>query len=195
MKAPRSTYLAFSLFELLIVMFITSVILFCVAGLTSRTFRTLRFLQEKSRTLESATLGCERLASELREAVAITVPIPAGQVEFRKVRPSAPEAAGNDWQDFTIPAGAWSRNYASDASGVNQLAPVRYGVHGATSELQRTAAGQTTVVATDVNSFVVAPVAGATGSYSVRLALQEESRVIVFETVTTCPALQLDYAP
>lgn len=182
----------FTLIEIVIVLFLTGIILFAVSHLISRTFETLKFLQEKNRTLESATLGCERLASELSEAVSIDT-MAAGQVVFRKVRPSAPEAVANDYLDMSVPAEDWKRNYILDANGINQLAQVVYQVDSE-SKLRRTASAQTTLVATDVNAFEVSPLA-AEGCFLVSLSLQEKRRVIVFETIVTCPALQGDFSP
>jgi prepilin-type N-terminal cleavage/methylation domain-containing protein len=196
MTNPRPSKLrnpGFTLIEIVIVLFLTGIILFAVSNLISRTFETLKFLQEKNRTLESATLGCERLASELSEAVGIDTPISAGQVVFRKVRPSAPEAVANDHLDMSVPAEDWKRDYVLDANGINQLAQVVYQVDSE-SKLRRTASAQTTLVATDVNAFTVSPLV-AEGCFLVSLSLQEKRRVIVFETIVTCPALQGDFSP
>lgn len=180
LKPGGSARAGFSMVEVVIVLFLTGVMLFAVSGLISRTLETLKFLQEKSQTLESATLGCERLSSELREAVSVTTPIPIGKVSFVKVKPQAPLAVGNDMAADPV---GWTRSYSG-----GQLARVTYDVD-AESRLLRTVDSVSHLVATDVNAFVVTPAAGA-GSYLVSLSLQEKRRVIVFETIVTCPALQ-----
>ena len=80
----------FSLIEIVVVLALTSAILYTVALLTQRTVKTLNFLQRKSESIQSATLGCERLCSEMREAV--TRPSTGGSSSWRKVIPSAPIA-------------------------------------------------------------------------------------------------------
>lgn len=188
----RGDKAGFSLVEVVIVLFLTGLVLAAVSGLISRTLESLKFMQEKGRTLESATLGCERLSSELREAVAIDSPSPAGQVIFYKIKPSAPEAAGNDLSSNVEPQN-WRRNYQPDANGVNQRFKVSYLVDSE-RRLQRTADTMTTLVATEVNSFVVSPLAAA-GCFRVSLSIQEKRRIIVFETIVTCPALQVNFTP
>lgn len=182
----------FSLIEIVIVLFLTGLVLFMVSGLISRTLETLKFLQEKSQTLESATLGCERLASELREAVEIITPIPSGKVTFKKVKPSigspatlTPVAVGNDLS--ALPETWGARKYPS-----SQLGTVTYEVDSQ-SRLLRKVDGVDTLVATDVNSFAVTPRSADNDSFLVRLSLQEKRRVIVFEMVVNCPALQRGY--
>lgn len=182
----------FSLIEIVIVLFLTSVIMFAVAQLLARSFQTLRFLQEKSQTLESASLGCERLASEMREMIT-QLPQPDG-VRFLKVRPQAPVAVANPFGDLTVMADNWERSYASDYAGVNQLVEVLYRVNPA-EQLERTVEGQTTLVATNVNDFNVTPVSGAVGAFVINLSLREERRVVTFTTAVTCPALEQDWTP
>lgn len=178
----------FSLVEMVIVLFLTGAILLAVAKLISQSVGTLKFLQEKSQTMESATLGCERVASELREAVRLQS-FTSGLLRFHKVRPSAPEAVGNDYADVTISAEDWKRDY----SEINQLAEVVYQVNP-DSQLIRTAEGQSGAVATKVNSFVVATAPGV-GCFTVTLSIKEARRVIAFKTAVTCPGLQRAFAP
>ncbi len=180
----------FSLMEVVLVLFLSAILLYMVSNLLSRTLETLRFLKEKNLTLESATLGCERLASELMEAVVIDLPIGAEQVAFYKVKPGATPYLANDPES---PPENWKRNYQADATGTNQLTRVVYRVDSG-SKLVRQAEGQTSLVATDVNTFTVNPLP-AEGSFEVKLALQEKRRVVVFETVVTCPALREGYSP
>ena len=175
----KARFRGFSLIEICIVLFLTGLILFAVAQLIMRTLDSLKFLQEKSRTLESASLGCERLSSELREAVGVDLPIPIGQVSFRKVRPPAPEAVGNSPTD---PPEGWTRVYPAA-----QLASVLYQVDPQ-NRLTRSFGGNTTIVANDVNSFVVDNLGG--GSFKVSLAISEKRRIVTFETITTSASLQ-----
>lgn len=166
-------------------MFLTGIVLFCVAKLTSQSLETMKFLQEKSRTLESATLGCERLSSELSEAVEV---IPGSNaVGFRKIRPSALEVVGNSLDEDVV-ASSWTRTYPSGSQVL-----ITYEVN-ADDQLMRSVLGETNLVATDVNTFSVAPTSGA-GTYLIRLGIREKRRVIAFETMVTCPALQARFVP
>ncbi len=178
----------FSVIEMVIVLFLTGAILLAVAKLVAQSYDTLKFLQEKSQTMESATLGCERVASELREAVS-PPSFTSGFLSFNKVRPSAPEAVGNDYTNLSIPAEGWNRDY----SEINQLAEVVYQVNS-NSQLMRTAGGQSGAVATKVNSFIVATASGA-GCFTVTLSIREQRRVIAFRTAVTCPGLQGAFTP
>lgn len=179
----------FSLLEVVLVLFLTGVVLFCVSRLTSQSLETMKFLREKSQTLESATLGCERLSSELSEAVEVTPG--SNVVSFRKVRPSAPEAIGNLLEDSSgniIPASTWVRTYPA----ANRVV-ITYEVNSS-DQLRRSVLGETNLVATDVNAFSVTPMVGA-GSYLIRLGIREKRRVVAFEAVVTCPALQAGFGP
>lgn len=169
----------FSLIEVVLVLALTSVILLTVSMLFSQTAKTLKFLKEKSHTVESAGLGCERLATELREAVEVKSPIPSGSIEFKKVKPSAPLLLNNPLDQ---PCTTWVRDYAG-----SQLATVKY-TAGANFELLRTAGGLTTLVAQDVNLFQVDALP-TYGTYKISLSLQEQRRVVVFETIVSCPAI------
>lgn len=175
----------FSLLEIMIVLGLTSLILFMVSALFSQTTKTLKYLKEKSRTVESATLGCERLASELREAVDIVSPIALGQIRFSKISPSAPDLIGNSLDD---PPETWLRQYRS-----GQRAQIEYSVD-TDSKLLRTASGQTALVASEVNLFQVEQLP-TPGALKIRLSLQEQRRVVVFESVVICPALQAGATP
>lgn len=182
----------FSLMEIMIVLGLTSVILLTVSSLFSQTTKTLKFLKEKSRTLESASLGCERLASELREAVEVENPIPLGRIRFKKVKPSENTLLGlpllnEEQRDALGPPNTWG-NEDREYTGT-QLAAIEYEVDD-DSKLLRTAAGSTALVAREVNLFQVEPLGGVYGIYKIRLSLQEQRRVVVFESIVTCPALQ-----
>lgn len=179
--------MGFSLFEVVVVLSMTGLVLFTLSRLLSQTFETLRFLQEKSQTLESATLGGERLTSELREAVFIEQPIPLGQVKFQKVRPVAPEAVGNPLE---TPANELQRTYGA----IGQLGEVNYQTN-AEARLIRTVAGRNSTVADEVNAFVVSPFTGSQSTFVIRLSLTEKRRVITFESLVTCPALEAGFAP
>ena len=185
MKKVRVRESGFSLIEVVIVLFLTGVVLFCVAKLISQSLETMKFLREKSRTMESATLGCERLSSELSEAVSVSPG--TSTVSFRKVRPSSPEAVGNPVDDAT-PASAWTRTYPASS-----LVLINYELNG-DDQLLRMVLGQTNLVATDVNAFSVAPSLGA-GTFVIRLGIREKRRIIAFEAIVTCPALQVGFPP
>lgn len=180
---------AFSLIELVFVLMITGLILAAVAALTSRTLDALKFMQEKSESMQSATLGVERLASELSEA--ITVPAtPAGGVRFRKANPNLPPAlyrpgVENDYTDpNSFPPHLWTRSY----TGANRM-QVEYAT-GGTAELQRRVdGGPWGLIASDVNAFTVAQEGGLAGNYRVTLSVQEKRRVLVFETIVHCPGV------
>ena len=186
-KVASRQELGFTLFELMVVMFLTGAILFTVAKLVSRSLESLKFLQEKNQTMRSATLGCERVASELREAIRPPT-ITSGTVSFAKVRPGAKEAVGNNYEDLTVPAENWHRDYGS-----SDLATITY-KSNPNGQLVRTVEAQSDTVATNVSGFVVAPAAGA-GCYTVTLSITEKRRVVVFKTALTCPALQGAYSP
>lgn len=187
----RSTR-AFTLIELVFVLLITSLILAAVAALTSRTLNALKFMEEKSKTMQSATLGVERLSSELSE----TVVAPAGNVTFVKANPNAPVAhyqpgVSNDFSDpNNFPPHTWTRAYAG-----GDLVTVTYAVTG--TDLTRTAGGGPIgLIATSVNAFTVTNVnpdgrgvmgaGGVAGNYRVVLSIQELRRVLTFETVVHC---------
>ncbi len=186
---------AFTLIELVFVLLITSLILAAVAALTARTLDTLKFMEEKSKTMQSATLGVERLSSELSE----TVVLPTGNVSFRKANPNAPVAhyqpgISNDYADpNSFPPHLWTRAYTG-----GDLVTVTYAVAG--TDLTRTAGGGPTgLIATSVNAFTVTnvnpdgmgvmPAGGVDGNYRVALSIQELRRVVTFETVVHCPGV------
>lgn len=174
-----------------------------VSRLTSSTFSTLKFLQEKAQTLQAATLGIERLTSELREAIQINSLSP---LSFRKVDPIAPFALNYDNDntanpgdpDPSIDPNGWSDTYASDADGSNFLGTVIYTLSGEVLTRQASRAGNslTSQVATNVNDFTVEQAPSLAGTptgphvFRVRLSLVEQRRVVNFESVVLVPGLE-----
>jgi prepilin-type N-terminal cleavage/methylation domain-containing protein len=191
-KSRRIHNNGFSLIEIMVVLALTSVILYTVALLTQRTVSTLNFLQKKSESIQSATLGCERLCSEIREA--ITKPSSGGSTSFTKVRPSAPIAIGivppppppePPPPPPAIPPApvshTWPRVYPS-----SDIVTVTYSMSG--MNLRRQVSGETaTVVATDVNSFEVLEVPDTDRTFQVNLAITERRKVQTFSAVVYCP--------
>lgn len=181
MRSTRFPKHGFSLIEIMVVMGLVSVILFGVAQLTQRTLNTQKFLRKKSESIQSATLGCERLASEMREAV--TTPSTGSTSSWRKVTPSQPEVMGIPAPNpGPIPASpGWSRAYQPA-----QLTTVTYSVAG--TNLMRQVTGSVAApVATDVNTFVVEAVAGRDKTFLVRLAITEQKKVQTFVAQVYCP--------
>ncbi len=186
----------FTLLEIMIVVLLTGIIMLMVSRLTNATFQSLRFLREKAQTLQSATLGLERLASEMREAISVDSLSP---LTFRKVNPTAPEALGNPVNDPDTGAN-WVRDYSSDFNGDNQIGQVTYSLDVPHQILSRTVSfegvTQTLQVATRVNDFIVerSPVLGTVSTtndvFSVTLSVQEDRRVLTFRTVLSIPGLQ-----
>lgn len=176
---------AFSLMELLVVLSLTGLVLGLVATLVSKTYETMKFLQEKSQTLQSATLGLERLSSELREAVG---PVATSPLSFRKVDPQAIEVVGADPLDF-VGFELWDRNYGA----TSELATVLYSDVISPNQLTRrvTFRGNSmdSIVATSVNAFQVARPFAAQNSFEVTLTLEEKRKLVTFTTVVTCPGV------
>ena len=178
----------FSLIEIVVVLALTSAVLYTVALLTQRTVKTLNFLQRKSESIQSATLGCERLCSEMREAV--TQPSTGGSSSWRKVVPSAPIAISIIPPEPPPPPPAappvplsptWPRSYPG-----GELLTVTYSVVG--GNLQRQISGEAaTVVATEVNTFSVATVPDTERTYRVDLSIVEQRKVQAFTSVVYCP--------
>ena len=182
----------FSLIEVMVVLALTSAILYTVALLTQRTVRTLNFLQRKSESIQGATLGCERLCSEMREA--ISKPSEGGSTSFRKVRPSSPIAIGivppPPPQEPPPPPPAvppapvshtWPRIYPG-----GELVTVTYSTSG--QNLQRQVTGDpATIVATNVNTFQVTAVGGTDRTYQVELAIIEQKKIQTFTATVYCP--------
>jgi prepilin-type N-terminal cleavage/methylation domain-containing protein len=181
MKAqPRHIGRGFTLIELVFVLFITGLMLYLVAGLTSKTYQTMKFLQEKGNTLQSASLACERLATELREAIEVSSLSP---LRFVKVRPSAPPGVGNL---VSGDPGTWNRRYPS-----NQTSTIGYSEDTANQKVMRQVDSEPAqAVATNVNIFQVTPYeAGVAGGYRVELSILENRRVVTFITYVCCPGL------
>lgn len=199
----RQERLGFSLVELVLVLFLTGLILLIVGRLCQRTFLTLRTLQERAQTIQAATLGMERLGSELREAIGDVVITPLS-LTFSKVDPAAPYGLDVDGPDanpgdlkpdfdfMAMPSG-----YASDADSHNQFGTIEYKLSDAL--LRRTASKDdrsvTTDVATNVNAFAVTPHPFIDGRqtpdnvFLISLSLTEQRRVQSFATIVIVPGV------
>ena len=152
--------------------------LFCIAKLTNQTLSSLKFLQEKSATTESAALACQRLATELREAV--STPDLTSGVAFQKVRPDALPVMGQTIADRT-----WRLSYPSSS-----LATVRY--QQSDERVMRQINSEVPLeVASRVNVFSVSRYSGGNGAYRIALSIMEKRRVVTFETVVVCPGVRL----
>ena len=175
----------FSLIEIVVVLFLTSVILLAVGSLTQKTLDSLKFLREKSDSMMSATLGCERLAGEMREMVQVPDIDPARSIRFRKVNPNSSPALGNNFQDETVsPPHLWARDYVA----AGQTVEVFYDAPG--EVLTRSLSGGPAIpVAANVNTFNVAPLAGPPGAFTVTLAIREKRKVATFTTIVYCPGI------
>lgn len=179
-----STKKGFSLIETIVVMGLVSITLFGVAELTKRTLDTQKFLRKKSESIQSATLGCERLASEMREA--ITLPSTGGTSSWKKVTPSQPEV-----MDIPVPSIAqipasptWDRSYHQPT----KLTTVTYSVTADSLKRQVTGSAEATV-ATDVNSFIVEAVPDRDRTFLIRLAINEQHKVQTFLAEVYCPGI------
>lgn len=187
MKVSKSEN-GFSLIEVLVVLGLTSVVLYSVALLTQRTLGTLNFLRSKSESTLSATLGCERLSSELRETV--TTPSTGAELSFRKVNPSAPRAVGNDMPPSPppapppplglVPSHEWVRLYP-----VLQTHQIKYEETG--GNLMRQVNTDTpTLVASSVETFQADPVSGLDKTYKITLVVTENRKVMTYHSVVYC---------
>lgn len=185
---------AFSLIELVILLFLTGIILLMISRMISSTFTSLKFLQEKSGTFESVTIGLERLASEFREAVDYIGP----PLIFLKVDPHAPRSLGVDLDDDETNPLDWPNNYTTYQGGTN-VGKISYSLEAGTETLTRTVSfkGATEVsdVAAHVNDFSAERAPTLNGKqtnnnvFRIRLSLQEQRRVQSFETVLVVPGL------
>lgn len=181
MKKSRA---AFTLIEMVILLFLAGVILFAVSRLTRETYKSLNFLREKAQTYESAVQGVERLTSDMREAV--TQPTITGDsVSFSKVKPAEDVAKGGaprphpldpSYETYVPPTGPY---------GGGQRVTVTYRIAG--GNLEREIGGFRSVVAEDVNDFIVTP--RGSGSYEVVMTIQENRRVQTFHSFVTCPGV------
>lgn len=162
---------------------LVSLTLLGVAQLTQRTLETQKFLRKKSESIQSATLGCERLASEMRESV--TTPSTGSTSSWSKVTPSEAEVMGIPVPTpGPVPASpGWTRSYQP-----GQLTTVTYSVSG--TNLIRQVTGSTAApVATDVNTFVVEAVPSRDKTFLVRLAIAEQKKVQTFVAQVFCPGV------
>ena len=189
------------MFEIIIVLFLSSMILLVSSRLANETLVSMRFLEEKAQTVQSATLGLERLSAELREAIEVTQT--GDTLSIEKVDPLAPYAMDYDERPNLNPGdpsdSILPENYAAsyrdrDSSWVGT---VTYSTDG--KLLRRTAENAnrslTTQVATSVNSFQATPspslngVATSDDVFEISLSLLEVRRVVTFRTVVTVPGL------
>lgn len=169
-------------------LFLAGIILFAVSRLTRETYKTLVFLREKAQTYESAVLGVERFASDLREAVVpptISATSYGTSVSFRKIGPTEDKAKGGaprpnpidpDYDDYDPPTGTYA---------IDQQVTVSYAV--VDGSLLRTVASFTSPVADSVNNFEVTDRGG--GSFEILLSIQENRRVQTFHSFVTCPGV------
>ena len=170
----------FSLIEIVIVLFLAGIMLYCVAGLTDRTFKTMKFLQEKSSTLESASLACQRLGAEMREMVEDPT-LGASSVEFSKVIPQSALTVANVPADDPT---TWSRTYPA-----GQKATVTYSMSPGSAKVVRQVNSEPSIdVATDVNTFQVTEL-NHPGNYLIKLTMLEDRRAVTFETIVICPGV------
>ncbi len=186
MKQRRCEWRGFSLIEVVFVIFLAGIVMFCVAKLTQNTLNTLTSLERKAEIFQGATLGCERLASEMREMIG-SATIGATAVTFRKIAPTLPGAipreqtplaVGNDPEADPM---TWDREYTN-------LSTVRYFTTG--EQLMRQVdSHQATLVANHVNDFRVTP-NGVDGSYRIALSMRDQRRIYVFETLVYCPGVE-----
>ena len=198
----------FSIIEITIVIFLTSLILMVVSRLAHETLVSLRFLEEKAQTVQSATLGLERLSSELREAVQVLTG-PRDSVSFHKVDPQAPFALdydrnsspnfnpGEPTTDDPEPY-LWSDTYRRDAFGRDQWGLVEYFTEDDRLVRRVTKGGREAItdVATNLNTFLVDPAPSLSGQattsavFRISLSLLEERRVVTFSTIVVVPGLE-----
>lgn len=204
----------FSLIEVAIVVFLISLILMVVSRLAHETFVSLRFLEEKAQTVQSATLGLERLSSELREAVEVNSDT-GNFLSFHKVDPQAPFALdydrdsspdvnpGDPSPDDLAESYLWSQTYRRDAFNRDHWGLVEYS--SVDDRLVRMSQNQsnslTSDVATNVNSFWVEVSPTLSGQrtgpsvFRISLSLLEKRRVATFVSVVVVPALLDKEAP
>lgn len=162
-------------------LFITGLMLAMVASLTQRTLQTLGFLKEKGESTQSATLGCERLCSEMREMIQAPTITAGTGIKFFKANPNTAPALGNDF--VNVDPHLWTRLY----QGANRV-EISYQTNGDRQLERRVNGGAPGLVATEVNDISVIPGA-VTGNYEVRLSIQERKRVVVFVNAVHCPGV------
>ena len=173
----------FSMLETVIVLFLAGLMLGAVSLLTRETLNTLKFMQEKGDTAQSATLGCERLCSEMREMVAAPGGLGAG-ITFVKVNPNSAAAIGNPVASPLPPivpplTHNWIRVYPG-------LVTISYTQSGTDLE-RRVNGGNLTLVGTNVNGLAITQV--STGNFRVSLTIQENRRLATFVNFVSCPGV------
>lgn len=194
----------FTLIEMVIVMFLGSMVLLVASRLAHETLQSLRFLEEKAETVQSATLGLERLSSELREAVKLHTADTS--LAFDKVDPNAPYALDYDKDPSANPGDPapdfppldLSSDYEKDALAKNQLGRITYFTDGERL-LRRAEKGAqilTSQVASSVNTFLAEPGPTVEGTSTgdevveITLTLLEERRTVTFKTLVSVPGLK-----
>lgn len=158
-------------------MFLTGLMLAMVGSLTQRTLQTLDFLKEKGQSTQSATLGCERLCSEMREMVEVPT-LSASGLTFVKVNPNQPGVLGNDF--VNVEPHLWTRRYLG-----GDVVQVSYQTNADRQLVRQVDGGSPSLVATEVNAFGVTQ-AARPGNYEVRLSIQEKRRIVVFVNAVHC---------
>lgn len=170
---------------MVVLLLLSGIILFAVSRLTRETYSSLVFLREKSQTYESAVLGLERLASDMREAVNTPPSFSAGALSFSKVKPAEEMAKGAPARPYPVDEDYINNKLRTGPYAGSQLVNVTYQV--VSGKLQRQIGTFTSVVAEDVNEFTVASASG--GSYEIILSIQEDRRVQTFHGFVTCPGV------
>lgn len=184
MIAPKQKHNGFSLIETVIVLLLTGLLLGSVASLAGRTIETLSFLKEKGETLQSATLICERMASEMQEMIQAPTGLGTGTFSFVKVNANAPYVMNLDFDDpVASPPHLWTRDYVATGDDVTvayteTLPQVFRSVDG----------GPATLVAGKVNTFRVDN-SGTLGTYDITLAILEKKRLFSFVARVNCPGV------
>lgn len=174
----------FSLIETVIVLFLAGLMLGAVILLTRQTLSTLKFLQEKGTTIQSATLGCERLCSEMREMIALNS-LAGDQIAFSKVTPSSPIAVNNPIASppdpiVPPPTHTWTRSYTN-------LVTVDYRKVG--EDMIRQVSGDpAALVATSVSGLAITS-GGPVGTFRVELTIKEERRLVSYVNFVSCPGI------
>lgn len=182
-RLSKKTVLGFSLIEVVVVLGLVAAVLGMVAALAEQTLVTLSFLREKAESSQSATLGCERLCSELSESISIPAISAGTGVTFFKANPNAPDVLGND-PDSDTPH-LWARDY----TGGNRV-QVSYLTNGSQELERRANGGPANLVAVRVNDLTVAQM-GTSKSFEVRLSILERRRLVVFVNIVHCPGVPI----
>ena len=166
-----------------------------------RSFQILRVLDDKEKTRQAARMGLDRIAGELREAVAITEA--SSVVEFEKIDPTAkivepPAPPTNSSGEIEVPD-----DYLPPVYGPNQAYPagsrliVRY--ETVDEDLIRTVryknggSAVSQVVVAGVNSFTCEEVAGNVGEVVVTVAVVDNRRIKTVSGKVLCPCIREEF--